>query len=327
MTVPKISVVIVNYRGWETLSACLDALVSNQSLPREVIVVDNRSGDGKLGDFQRRYPSVRFIENAVNAGFARANNLGASQARGRYLLFLNPDTVLPEGALDALWKAAGHYGEETILSLRQCDLAGREEQVMRAFPSPWSVTFLTRPFYGMWWRWQHRERCPDDGVVHPEWVSGSLVWIARTLFDRLGGWDERYWLYYEDVDLCRRARKAGTGIAMLCEPVVLHRHGGTTRRDKRKVAFFKTYVLISRHIYFSLHYPGLRGILLQTLLVINNLLIEQLLPALAGLLLFPLGVARRYLFIYLYLVRYYLRAATLHRWALDPGELPYGKNG
>jgi GT2 family glycosyltransferase len=149
--------------------------------------------------------------------------------------------------------------------------------------------------------------------------------MSRDTFNRLGGWDEDYWLYYEDVDLCRRLRTLGGEVTMLCAPTVIHRHGGTTRQDRKRVAFFKSYVLISQHIYFRKHYPGLRGSLLLAFLVANNLLLEQLIPAVAGLLLFPVGVARRYLFVYIYLVKYYFRAMALQRWNIDPEELTRGE--
>ncbi len=322
MDVPEISVVIVNYRGWEVLGSCLDALRScAERFPVEVVVVDNHSDDGMAEVFVRRYPEAKFILQGRNEGFARANNVGVRHSRGRYLLFLNPDTELSCRALERLYEASQRLGDEVLLSLRQRNRRGRDEGVMRSFPSAWTVSFLTRPFYQVLWRMRHRSRCREGGELHPDWVSGSLVWMSRRLFDRTGGWDEHYWLYYEDVDLCRRVWRHGGRVILFCDPPVLHHHGGTTRRDKKMVAFFKSYVLISRHIYYRRHYPGAGGSLLLLLMVLNNLLAEQLLPALAGALLYPFGVARRYLFIYFYLVRYYLRVLSLRRWSVDPDEL------
>jgi GT2 family glycosyltransferase len=240
-------------------------------------------------------------------------------------LFLNPDTLIPCGALEALLQESSRREEMHLLSLRQVDAGGRAENTARLFPSVWTVNALIRPFYQMIRMPGRRMRCRGEKIIHPDWVSGSLVWMSRDTFRQLGGWDEDYWLYYEDVDLCRRLQEQGGEVAMLCEPAVIHRHGGTTRQEKRKVAFFKTYVLISQHIYFRKHYPGAGGSLLLFFLVANNLLFEQLLPALAGLLLFPAGVVRRHLFIYIYLVKYYFRALALRRWNIDPEELPFGK--
>ncbi len=322
-----ISVIIVNYRGWETLAECLDALrgCGEGGERPEVIVVDNHSDDGQLASFSSRYPQVRFLENESNEGFARGNNRGAAVAGGRYLLFLNPDTVLPCRALEVLREEGDRRGGMHLLSLRQVDAGGREESTARLFPSGWTINVLVRLIYLTLRMSGRRMRCRRGGAVRPDWVSGSLVWMSRETFGRLGGWDEDYWLYYEDVDLCRRHRDAGGEVVMLCAPAVVHRHGGTTRKEKRKVAFFKTYVLISQHIYFRKHFPGLRGSLLLSLLVLNNLLFEQLLPALAGLLFFPVGVVRRHLFIYIYLVKYYLRALSLRRWNVDPEEMSFGK--
>jgi GT2 family glycosyltransferase len=322
-----ISVIIVNYRGWETLAECLDALlVCGEGRERpEVIVVDNHSGDGQLARFSARYPQVRFLENESNEGFARGNNRGAALAGGHYLLFLNPDTVIPCGALVKLLAESGRREGMYLLALRKVDAAGRPESIALLFPSGWTINALVRLLYRAVRRPERTMRCEGGREVRPDWVSGSLVWMSRETFGQLGGWDEDYWLYYEDVDLCRRLYEAGGEVVMFCEPAVVHRHGGTTRKEKRKVAFFKTYVLISQHIYFRKHFPGLRGSLLLSLLVLNNLLFEQLLPAVAGVLLFPVERVRRHLFIYIYLVKYYLRALSLRRWNLYPEELTFGK--
>ncbi len=322
-----ISVIIVNYRGWDTLAACLDALeaTGEEDGRPGVIVVDNHSADGRLAVFAARYPWVRFLESPVNEGFARGNNRGAAVAGGRYLLFLNPDTVIRREALSALREESRRQGDLQILSLRQVSPQGRTEQTARLFPSFWTINSLVRLLYKAVSSAGEDMRCHRRDIVRPDWVSGSVVWIPRDAFERLGGWDGDYWLYYEDVDLCRRLRDQGGEVLLLCDPPVIHHHGATTRKDKKRVAFFKTYVLISQHIYFRKHFPGGRGSLLLAFLVLNNLFFDQLFPALAGLLLFPFGVARRYLFIYFYLVKYYLRVLVLRRWNLAPEELSFGK--
>ncbi len=317
----------MNYRGWDTLVECLDALhaTGEEDDRPAVIVVDNHSDDGRLEGFAAQYSWVRFLESPVNEGFGRGNNRGATVATGRYLLFLNPDTVISREALSALLEESRRHDPLQILSLRQVSPEGNEEDVSRLFPSFWTINSLVRSLYKAVSFARRDMKCRAGGMVRPDWVSGSVVWIPRDTFERMGGWDGDYWLYYEDVDLCRRLRDQGGEVMLLCDPPVVHRHGATTRKDKKRVAFFKTYVLISQHIYFRKHFPGWRGDLLLALLVMNDLFFDQLFPALAGLLLFPFGVARRYLFVYIYLVKYYLRVLALHRWNLDPEELPFGK--
>jgi GT2 family glycosyltransferase len=104
MARPRLSVVIVNYRSWKRLSACLDSIETccREGLCPEVIVVDNHSGDGRLPEFQERYAGFRFIASDENFGFAHGCNLGASEAAGEFLLFLNPDTIVTAGALSGL---------------------------------------------------------------------------------------------------------------------------------------------------------------------------------------------------------------------------------
>ncbi|MCD6202612.1 MAG: glycosyltransferase family 2 protein [Bacteroidales bacterium] len=319
----KLSIIIVNYKGWEPLKECLDSLTSLKAaeFDSEVIVVDNFSNDGNLKKFMEYYPDILFIENKGNYGFSNGNNLGARYATGEYLLFLNPDTIVTtEPLLSMLYLAEQNPGY-FIVSSQQINPAGRKENPFNVFPSFWTINNIIKIFYLLFTGKVMRRLCNEHAMIFPDWVSGSVIMMRRKVFQRLGGWDEDFWLYSEDVDLCKRARDAGGVVALQCSPPITHKHGGTTRSNIRLSAFFKAHVIISTHIYFRKHSSGKRHFLLQAFLVINTMILKNFLPALLGMIFFPFNFTRQYLFIYFYLLKYYSRSLKNRSWFLDPKHI------
>lgn len=287
----ELSIVLVNYRGWRRLGRCLEALGGLGELPFrwEAVVVDNGSGDGQLEAFRRRFPWCAFHESPGNWGFAHGCNVGAGKAAGRHLLFLNPDTEVDAAALERLWELAGRHPEYGVVSCGQRDDRGRDTRPYGEFPSLTNLTGLHR--------WVRRLWCGrgaggieggrgegGDGMIFPDWVSGSLVWMRREVFEGLGGWCEDYWLYFEDVDLCRRVREAGGRVALATGVEIRHNHGGATRSNERIKALTKWEVRISRHVYMQRHFSGWRRGMAQALLVTASLA-GHLVTGMAGVLL------------------------------------------
>lgn len=248
---PDLSILIVNYRGWAGLKLCLDALIQSgkTSFSCEIIVVDNQSNDGTLAEFREQYPQVRFVENSGNHGFAHGCNLAASCARANLLLFLNPDTRVTASALDRLYHAANSTEAPSILTCDQVDGRGRSTRPWGTFPDLWRLSGLFRA----WHRWRHRAEEPARA---PDWISGSLVLISRESFQRLGGWSEDYWLYYEDVDLCKRAQSLGLSVGVVPDCQITHVHGGATRINLATKAQTKAEVYASLHTYISKYFVG-----------------------------------------------------------------------
>lgn len=282
-----LSIIIVNYRAWTSLGECLDSLASfsEKKFIYEVIVVDNNSDDGIYDSFIKKYSgSFNFIRNRYNGGFANGCNLGAANARGRYLLFLNPDTVADEEAVSTLLEAARTKQESTLLSCRQVNSRGKESKAYGNFLASGMLTGPGRAF----WRMIRRNKlmpAVDEGLIIPDWISGSVIMISKEFFRKLGGFDEDYWLYFEDMDLCRRARNSGGEIFYLTKITIRHNHGGSSRINIKTTALTKTEVLISKHLYVSKHFSGINKVLAQTLLIIYNL-IPGIIVALAGFVLF-----------------------------------------
>lgn len=279
-----VSIIIVNYRTWRFLEACLAALLADgppDAAPLEIIVVDNDSSDGELPKFIERFPTVRFYSNSGNHGFAHGNNLGAHHAGGELLLFLNPDMVAERGQIERLIDEKRRHAEISILSARQVDDSGRPQRAFDSFPTAFNafsaVRFLQRRLRPA----SHPDpRAPHDTLVSCDWVSGSLLLIGEEDFRTLGGWSEDFWMYLEDTDLCFRARAAGMRTAWTPHAEFLHRHGGASRRDPATAALAKTETIISKHVYIHRHRTGLRAAAFHATVAIKEMLPVAALSAL-----------------------------------------------
>lgn len=254
-----LSIIIVNYRSWESLEKCLESLRDEASeQPWEVIVVDNHSNDGRLQDFAARHVSVRFIESDWNSGFAAGCNQGAAQGSAPTLLFLNPDVIAEPGSIRALLNVKLKSPDIVILSASQVDARGRLGKVFDMFPDKltWfrSVKYLLRRLRPD--RYPN-PRQPFTGLLDCDWVSGSVFMISRVDFGRLGGWREDYWIYSEDRDLCLRARRTGGRVVCSGDIRLIHAHGGASRQNESISTLARTEAIISKHLFVHLNFCGL----------------------------------------------------------------------
>jgi N-acetylglucosaminyl-diphospho-decaprenol L-rhamnosyltransferase len=211
---PLISVVIVSYQSGPTLELCLARLRAQTFTDFEILLVDNASTDGAPQAAVAADPSIRFLEPGVNLGFAAGNNLAARQARGRWLVLLNPDAYPAPDWLEALVAGAARHPEVRCFTSLQ--MAADEPGLMDGAGDV--MTSAGIPFRG-----GYRRRRPADlpeGEVFS--ACGAATLIDRALFLALGGFDERFFCYCEDVDLGYRLRLAGEATLLLPEAVVEH---------------------------------------------------------------------------------------------------------
>ncbi len=314
-----ISIIIVNYRGWKHLNKCLEAFKSfgNESFSYEIIIVDNCSNDGQLVHFQKRFSEYDFVLNSGNNGFSNGCNVGAESATGAYLLFLNSDIIASDSAIAGLLQTIRSKPHLTILSCKHLNNNGREEQLCRLFPSFLTLNGFVRAIYRKIKQISSPELCsPENELMYPDWVSGSLILMSKRDFNKLGGWNESYWLYYEDVDLCWRAKLSGGIIALDNKISVIHNHGGATRINFNTALLTKTEVVISLHVFLSIHYSFVTAIVLHSM-VIANVLLVKLIPALLGIPFFFIKRLNMYSRLYLRLVNYYIHVLTTCNWMSD----------
>ena len=311
-----ISIVIVNYKSWKHLTNCLQSLVTikNKDFSFEVIVVDNCSNDGKLEEFEKSFPTVNFVVNSGNNGFANGCNVGAQNAQGDYLLFLNPDAIANEDAIEKMWTYAKKNPTVGIVSCRQKKSNGNYEKELRFFPSFFTLFGWLRAVYKLFNKGKFDvSKQGDENLLYPDWVSGSLVFISRDWFDAVQGWNEDYWMYFEDVDLSRKVQLANGKVVLLKDAEIIHNHGGASRINVKTTSLTKTEVLISKHVYINNHFKGLECFLSQLLLVLSNILIKLLLSIL-GIFLFFVPKMRLEQHIFAKIFRYYLQSIGKGTW-------------
>lgn len=209
----KTSVIVVAYNSRRHLPACLSSILAAIGPLDELIIVDNGSSDGSAELVERHFPQARLIRGA-NVGYAGGNNCGAAAARGEYLVFLNPDTVIAPGAIEALvapLRASGDIGLTTA-----CIVHLSRPELVNACGNTMHVSGLT------YCRGAGRPRAAYDAPADVDAVSGAAFAIPRDLFEELGGFDERFFLYCEDTDLSWRARLAGKRCCYVPEALVYH---------------------------------------------------------------------------------------------------------
>ncbi len=247
--------IIVNFRAWTHLRECLDSLHylvtdSAESPQTEILVVDNRSDDGRFDEFRDAYPWVQWIENSANRGFASGCNLGAGKASGECLLFLNPDCIDTDQAIASIWRAAGE--KEQITSVVQRGADGSPRKASGDFAPWWGLGGPGRVWLSIL---RHLPGRRAEGRV--DWVSGSFLMIPKSVFERVGGWDDHFFMYSEDVDLCRRAGVAGIHCELLTQFSLIHHHGGASRGSAEVRAMTRAEVTISHHRFCAKHFRGL----------------------------------------------------------------------
>jgi GT2 family glycosyltransferase len=159
-------------------------------------------------------------------------------------------------------------------------------------------------------------------IQQPDWVSGSLIFLARHTFDQLNGWDEDYWMYYEDMDLCRRVRNQGGEIALLLNVTIIHNHGGASRINAATRALTKSEVMISKHVYVSKHFSHQSQAIAHSMLAVNNLLLLPLFLALLGLLFWFIPSMKTHAALYKNMMGFYFSAFRNKKW-ISPRSFRY----
>lgn len=244
---PDLSVVIVNYRHREVLTACLQSVYATANgLGIEVIVVDNASDDGTETLVPQRFPEARLVVNHENVGFARATNQGMAVASGQYVLWLNPDTILLKGALDELVGLLREHPDAGAVGPKMVGPDGTLQYSCRTFPSLATGFFTRYSVMRRLWPGNPLSRRYllsdwDHATVRAvDWVSGACLMTSRSVLDRVGGLDEGFFLFNEDVDWCRRLAAAGLKVYYNPRAVVMHHIGASRGRVAPRI-------IIERH--------------------------------------------------------------------------------
>jgi len=241
-----LSIIVVSYSTRQLLDDCLRSLYAAEAPPggMEIIVVDNASADGSPEMVRQRYPQARLIVSDENRGYSAANNLGSAAATGDTLLFLNSDTVVAADALVRPLRYLQDHPAAGALTVRLVYPTGeRDPDNHRGFPTPWNAfchfTLLSRLFPNSPRFNGYFRSYEDFAAVHPvPVIAGSYMMMPRALDRQLGGWDETYFFYGEDIDYCYRIHEAGYQIIYYPLVEVVHYKGASSglRKESADIA-------------------------------------------------------------------------------------------
>ena len=254
---PAVSALIVNYRAYAELDACLASLVRQRPLV-EIVVVDQDSDALERRLLEQRYPDVRWLPQTTNSGFSAGVNLAARHASAPYLYLVNPDAIVDDGTPAAM---AGYLAGQpgvAVVGSRVLDADGAIQGSARRFPGVSTLaggrrSLLTRLFPGN--AFTRRNILSGSHVTAPirvDWVSGASLMVRREAFALVGGMDERFFLYWEDADLCRRLAARGLSTVYYPGASVTHLVGRSSRNSPRAVIAFHR----SAYRYFAKHARG-----------------------------------------------------------------------
>lgn len=270
-----ISVLVVSYNVREHLRRCLGSVAAcaaeEPKLTVETIVVDNASLDGSTEMVRTTFPDALLVVNEANVGFTRAVNQGLALARGAAVLLLNPDAELMAGALGALWDELRAHPDVAVVGPKVLNSDGTVQSSRRTFPGLAigfvESTVLQRALGGL--PALRRYYCRDTSDDEPQdvdWLTGACLLVRREAIEQVGGLDERFFMYFEEVDWCWRMRRAGWRVRYQPAARVLHHSSQSADQDvTRRHIHFNT----SKWRFYAKHYGPFWGQMLRWFLWIT----------------------------------------------------------
>jgi N-acetylglucosaminyl-diphospho-decaprenol L-rhamnosyltransferase len=285
---PQLSIIIISFNTRDITLACLESVYAQtRETGFEVIVLDNASTDGSADAVAARFPAVLLIRNPTNLGFAGGNNAAVRHASGEYLLLLNPDTVVLDGAIDKLMAfararpEAGIWGGRTLFAdgSLNATYCWKRQTVWSAFCCGTGLSSMFRgsrvldpEAMGAW----NREETPEVDIV-----SGCFLLITRALWDKLGGFDPAFFMYGEEADMCLRAREQGARPRITTAATIIHLGGASEKvRSDKLVRLIKAKTLLIRRHWSA---PAARvGVAMLTFWPLSRAMVWSLLAPLKG---------------------------------------------
>ena len=287
-TGPDLSLVLVSWNVWDHVRACLNELAAHSrstndsnvralssaeagqpDLTFEVVLVDACSSDATPDLIPALFPWVRFLPQPDNTGFSRGNNIGWRASHARSIFLVNPDTLVDSAALRELHGALWMCPDVGLVGPRLVRSNGELQPSRRRFPQHltgfWESTWLGRAWpNNPWARRYHCRQWPDDFRQEVDWLEGAALMVRRDVLERIGGFDERLFMYSEETDLCLRIREAGWRIQYCPEAEIIH-HGGVSSDQvpARTHIVFNT----SKVFYYRKHFGMLWSELLRRFLL------------------------------------------------------------
>ncbi len=262
-----LSILIVNWNSKDFLRKCLESIRQTcGGLAPQVIVVDGGSFDGCKEMLATEFPEIEFIQSPDNIGFGRSNNLGFEHVTSEAFLLLNPDTELHPGAVDALLEELRQRPDAGMIGARLLNSDGSLQfSAVHPLPTPWNAAMDSAWLRRRWW--QAGKRSTGKRTFEVEAISGACMMMRSDTFQKLGGFDPRYFMYAEDMDLCFRIHKTGLKILHAPRAVVTHHGGGSSGTQFSK--FSTVMIREALAFYFKSHHGPAGALLYRVLIVVS----------------------------------------------------------
>lgn len=252
-----LSIIIVNYNVKEFLQNLLHSIEkASSNITKEVIVVDNASDDGSVELITNKFPSVNLIANKENVGFGKANNQALMIAEGEFILLINPDAIVSEDTFDKMFSFFNKHPEAGLAGCKILNSDGTLQLACRrSFPGPWTsftkVTGLSSlfPKSNLFARY-NLTYLDENNTYEVDAISGSFMMMKKEVLKKVGGFDEQFFMYGEDLDLCYRVQQAGFKVYYVHTTQVIHYKGESTKRsslDETKVFYDAMHLFVKKH--------------------------------------------------------------------------------
>lgn len=267
----SLSIILVNYNGINFLDNCLNSIKQFVKFcDYEVIIVDNFSVDDSINKIKDILPSAILICSQSNLGFGKANNLAVKHSLGKYLLFLNTDTILIENTPKILSDYLQQHQDVGVVSSRITFKDGSYQLSCGKLPNL-AIEFIDKIRYGLDKKWHHifgsLHNKQHSSVQEMGWLTGACLMIRRDVFEQLCGFDESFFMYFEDKDICKRVHEAGWKVMYYPRTSLIHLLGGSSSGAERSV---NTYYRDSQLYYYQKHLGKLQIAILKFYLRISG---------------------------------------------------------
>lgn len=250
----KLSIVIVNYRSVKYLKKCLASIFAVWGREYEIIVVNNDENES-LASVIGTFPAIIIAQRQKNSGFGTAQNAGIKIAQGKYILCLNPDTEVLE-KIEKILEYFEKNPEIAIIGPKLVNNSGRAQQwIAGAEINLWRLIKNKLSFF------KDKQIQENNEITVVDWVSGGAMFIRKETFERVHGFDEKFFMYYEDMDFCKRVRQAGEKVLYFPSVSIKHIEGGSSENKTKQ----KKYYYESQDYYFKKHLGAIQSKIAEVL--------------------------------------------------------------
>ena len=297
-----LSIIIINYNVKEFLLNLLDSIrKAVKNISTEIIIVDNASDDGSVEILREKFPSIKLIANKKNVGFGAANNQALETAKGKYFLLINPDAIVKE---DTLLKMLEFFNSTPQVGIAGCKVLNPDGSLQlacrRGFPGPWTsftkVMGLSKLFPKSRLFARYNLTYLDENQTYEvDAVSGAFMMMRKEVYEKIGGVDQQFFMYGEDLDLCYRTQKSGYKVFYVHNTEIIHYKGESTKRsslDETKIFYDAMHLFVRKHFSSSFLIESIlqAAIIFRKLIAFANIYKLAFLSIIVDFLLFSISV-------------------------------------